>query len=523
MGLKNTMQTIKELMENKQDFPLMSSTLKILNEKESVEATVSELTDTILQDFALTNKLLKMVNSVYFIKTHYAGKVNTISRAIYVLGLDHVRNAAISLMIFDNIENADMARELKNALVMRFICGSIARELGRTIGTKEKEEAFLCAMYHNLGQLINIYYIPDEFAKIQNMIKNKQISEKEAVEKVLGISYEQIGINIAKEWRMSPQILYSMKTLPETVIAKPTEHMEEMRALANFSNEICSTINITTQLKVDNWKKEIDSMLKRYGGCFDLTEEKINNILRVSLEEYNHYATDYKLENLAFIEKLTGVVNLTGQEKKQGKKVANKKDLEENKPVSKTGRKEEDKDERPKTPEDIFTRGIQDIASSIMDDSVHLNDVLRMILEVMFMAMDFSKIIIMVMNRKTQVFEGRFGFGDNINAFLEIFQAPYDQYSNDIFSMVINHGTEILINDTKDPDVLSLIPKWFLEHVKAEAFILMPIIINNMPVAIIYADKPRSGELSINPRYIRYLRTLRNQAIMAIKQKKKNY
>lgn len=517
-ALQNTLQKIKDQMEDKQDFPLMSNTLKMLNKKASLDVTVSELTDMILHDFALTNKLLRMVNSVHFIKTHYSGKVNTISRAIYILGLDHVRNAAISLMLFDNIQTKDMANELKEALIVRFISGTTARQMGQLMGSNDTEEAFLCAMYHNLGQLLTIYYLPEEYGKIKAFVRDKKISEKEATKHILGISYENLGITIAKQWKMSSQIVYSMKSIPGSVLPKPGDHMEQMRTFANFSADLCRLISKTSTPQV--WNKAVDLLINRYKNCFTLSGDKVNELIKVSIAEFHNYAHDYEIGKFPFIEKMSTLVtypkNHTSESVKEPTSLESTA-LPVNEDINAFSM--DAIEDSGKSPDDIFSRGIQDIASTLLDDKLKLNDVIRMILEVMYSAMDFSKVVIMIMNKKSQTLEGRFGYGDSINDFLPKFKAEYDKNSDDVFNMAINHGQELLINDIKNPQIFPYLPKWFLENIECGSFILMPIIINNSPVAIIYADKPQSGNLAINPRYIRYLRTLRNQAIMAIKQK----
>ena len=49
-------------------------------------------------------------------------------------------------------------------------------------------------------------------------------------------------------------------------------------------------------------------------------------------------------------------------------------------------------------------------------------------------------------------------------------------------------------------------------------FVLFPLTIKARPVAMIYADKDRPGELRISEQELAMLRTLRNQAVLAIKQ-----
>ena len=52
----------------------------------------------------------------------------------------------------------------------------------------------------------------------------------------------------------------------------------------------------------------------------------------------------------------------------------------------------------------------------------------------------------------------------------------------------------------------------------AHSFVLFPLNIKGSPVALIYADRDEPGGIEIPEKELSLLRTLRNQAILAIKQ-----
>jgi len=69
-----------------------------------------------------------------------------------------------------------------------------------------------------------------------------------------------------------------------------------------------------------------------------------------------------------------------------------------------------------------------------------------------------------------------------------------------------------------DPKIAARVPAWYRRSVAARTFVLFPLTIKGRPVAMIYADKDRAGELRISEQELAMLRTLRNQAVLAIKQ-----
>ena len=91
-------------------------------------------------------------------------------------------------------------------------------------------------------------------------------------------------------------------------------------------------------------------------------------------------------------------------------------------------------------------------------------------------------------------------------------------FTPDIFHAALSKGVDILISDTNDPKITARIPTWFRKGVNAGTFVIFPLTIKSNPVALIYADADRAGEIVIPEKELSLLRTLRNQAVLAIKQ-----
>ena len=91
-------------------------------------------------------------------------------------------------------------------------------------------------------------------------------------------------------------------------------------------------------------------------------------------------------------------------------------------------------------------------------------------------------------------------------------------FTPDIFHAATSKGVDLLISDINDPKIAGRIPDWYRKAVPANSFVLFPLNIKGNPVALIYADRDEPGGISIPEKELQLLRTLRNQAILAIKQ-----
>ncbi|KJU82047.1 signal transduction protein, partial [Candidatus Magnetobacterium bavaricum] len=181
---------IVEGMRTKGEFPTMGRTVALVNThtKSGSKASIDELTNTILDDITLTNKLLRLVNSAAYIKYNRGGKINTISRTIQLLGFSHVRDVALSLVLFETIKDSSFALDLRESVLTSFLSGVIAKKMGSRLGVSDLEEVFICSMYHTLGRLLVVFYLPDEYKKIKDFAKLNKISENETALTVLNVA-----------------------------------------------------------------------------------------------------------------------------------------------------------------------------------------------------------------------------------------------------------------------------------------------------------------------------------------------
>jgi HD-like signal output (HDOD) protein len=197
---QNALDILLRRMQAGSDFPALSEAIGAINRIASSEKEgVNELSNNILKDFALTNKLLKVANVAFYNQVG-GGAISTISRAVVILGFDAVRSIALSLILLDNLEHKEHAQLLKEEFVKVLYAGMLAREMGNKAHVKDVEEAFIGAMLHNLGRMLAMFYFPEETATIRQRVEAEDLSDARASFEVLGISFENLGMGIARSW-----------------------------------------------------------------------------------------------------------------------------------------------------------------------------------------------------------------------------------------------------------------------------------------------------------------------------------
>ncbi len=162
--------------------------------------------------------------------------------------------------------------------------------------------------------------------------------------------------------------------------------------------------------------------------------------------------------------------------------------------------------------------GIQDITNAMVED-FKLSDVLRMILEAMFRALEFHRIVFCMRDAKTDTLTGRFGLGSGVEGVVKAFCVPMQTSGTpDLFATICSKGADTLISDASDPRIAERLPAWYHKSYHAPTFLILPLLLKGKPFGLIYADKADKGSLAVDEKELSLLRTLRNQAVMAFKQ-----
>jgi hypothetical protein len=168
-------------------------------------------------------------------------------------------------------------------------------------------------------------------------------------------------------------------------------------------------------------------------------------------------------------------------------------------------------------PEATLSNGIQDMTNTLVGE-YKLNDVLQMVLETIYRGLGFKHVIIFSRDVKQSMMVARFGFGENVSAMLPLFSFPL-AFEADVFHLALQKELDIVNEVVGAPNIATKIPAWHSKAVDARYFLLLPVVVNKIAVGLIYADMQDAKTLQITPKQLSMLRTLRNQAVLAIKQK----
>jgi len=520
---QSTLDFLLRRMRHKSDFPALSDSVSSINKlTDSDKESITKLSDTILKDFSLTNKILRLVNSAFY-RQAGGGSISTVSRAVIVLGFDAIRNIAVTVLLFEHLQNKGNANLLKEAFLRANLSGLLARDISKTLLPRDAEEAFICALFQGLGRLLAQYYFPEEIEEVRKLMQQGNLVEEAAVRQVLGISFEELGIGIARTWGFPATIINSMRRIPPGTVAKPNTREESLRVAAGMSNELCGVIaDAAPEERAKSMKKITD----RYSRSLPIGGEQLQQTLKNAFTELTQVAAILRvnLKQSAFARQLQAVSGEKGAAERAEIEAADGYDSDIASTVlsdTLIGGDHEAGEEAvaAATPEDahaILAAGIQDISNSLVEN-FSLHDVLQITLETMYRSMGFKRVMFCLRDPRAGQMSGRFGFGPSTSEIVPNFRFPLG-IAPDVFRVATTKGVDIIIENINDEKIKDRIPAWYRKHVPAETFVLFPLMLKGAPVGLIYCDKDKAGEIVIPAKELSLLKTLRNQALLAIKQ-----
>jgi len=227
-------QLIQKYIER---MPSLSTTVtKVLEVCNRPDTSANDLNRVIALDPVLTGQVLKLINSAYY---SLPNQINTLTRAIIMLGINTVKNLALSTAVLGSMTREDSFRSLSmDAFWTHSLCvGVMAKTIAglRGIPGTVQEEFFVAGLLHDLGKIPLNNCFAEEYRQALELAWLEQGPLPRAEETLLGFSHGLAGGMIAEKWQLNRSLAEVLRFhhIPEKASA---EHllMVTVVSLANI-------------------------------------------------------------------------------------------------------------------------------------------------------------------------------------------------------------------------------------------------------------------------------------------------
>ena len=214
--------------------------LQLIRACGSEKTDTDEVTQIICRDTGLTAKLLTIIASPH---VNLAKQVTTIKSAVVYLGLDTVRNIAISssAMQFFKFSKGTENFDINRFWYHSYKCAVLAQRIAIEENQVNADQYFLAGLLHDIGSLVLMETFPEEYKTIAARV-SKGENEFEAQADVFQADGPKVSAWLFNQWHLNPILADAVQFLSRPIdgISKELSHVKVL-FLANLMAEPQST------------------------------------------------------------------------------------------------------------------------------------------------------------------------------------------------------------------------------------------------------------------------------------------
>jgi putative nucleotidyltransferase with HDIG domain len=194
-------ERIDEYIRNMPSLP--TTVAKVLEVCNNPQTSPADLNHVISLDPVLVGRVLKLINSAYY---GLGQQVTNLVRAIIMLGINTVKNLALSTAVMGNLSSKKDLQGLNMEGFWRHsLCVGVAAKIlakRRGVDAKQMEEYFTAGLLHDIGKIPLNAVLSKEYMLTVSVADRERISLFRAEEKNLGMTHNAAGALIVKAWRL---------------------------------------------------------------------------------------------------------------------------------------------------------------------------------------------------------------------------------------------------------------------------------------------------------------------------------
>lgn len=214
MALKTESFLLRRYIEKAMvDLPAMPMVIvQVVQATDRDDVTTAEVEALLGKDPALATKVLKVVNSAYF---GLPRQITSISHAVAILGLQQVRNLALSLGVLNALSSSNPRVQDMQKLFWQqsFGAGYCAEALARRKGLSKKdiEIVFVGGLLRDIGRLFLLTLFNLPYQQVMKESCNRTLPLKLVEQKVLGTTHAELGAELAERWNFPPDLIQCIR------------------------------------------------------------------------------------------------------------------------------------------------------------------------------------------------------------------------------------------------------------------------------------------------------------------------
>lgn len=438
------------------------------------------MTKTVLSDPTLTQRVLRLANSAMY--AAFGQGINTVSKAVIVLGTETIGHLALGLKLVDGLSAASNSTgHTRSEMEKAVLAGQIARQVASSSTRRDTEEVVVCSILHSLGRLMVSFYLPEEWAEVQKFASEHDVDEDDAARHVLGLGLDEIGRSIGKRWGFPAPLIESLKNIPPRAegenVDGPLEHTDWLAAVSTMSSRCASVLceqNAATGENLTQIAETYAEMLGLDSSAVLFAVDTAQQVLAEARPPATKQSEDMVVERIV-----------------SGK---------------------------PADSINILKRGVADLHNQGISAST--GQLMTIALETVYQGLGLNRALAFLRNHEEGKYTARMGFGEGTQELLPrlLFK---DAYEPDVFHAALANDKMIFVEDARASGFLNKLPRWWRDNLPtSRSFVVLPLMLHFHPIGFLYGDWDEfSPDFKIMPNEVLLLDELRALMVKAVEHR----
>lgn len=402
------------------------------------------MTQTVLSDPVLTQKVLRLANSSMY--SAFGQHVNTISKAVLVLGTETIGHLALGLKLIEELSRSTPDTEAAHVEMEKAVlAGMVAQQLASDSRSRDPEEAVVCSILHSLGRMMLTFYMPERWLRMREAAGEGL--EESAAQEVLGLSLEEVGRSTAAHWGLPNNLVAGMRRMEPGERFEGFAHEDWLAALGSMSTQAADALWADDAAGA----AKVAALAESFSAMLGMSADGIlASIDKARLEA----ASDLTIAPLS-----------KPHEKRAQQAAATRKRIAGNK---------------------ILMSGVADMRDAGANATA--GQMISMALETMHKGLSFSRSFAFLRNRREGRYSARLGLGEEAKSLLPKL-AFDDTYEPNVFHAALASDRVIFIENARDSKFSTKLPAWWKGTLSdARCFVVIPLCAHGQPAGFIYGE-----------------------------------
>lgn len=518
--LDQALARLLDKLSRRPDFPSLGDALGgVRRVARSEKARLQNLSEALLKDVGLAHRVMRLANAAHY-RSAGGGQITTLSRAIAVMGFTEIGQLAVASRLIDQIRDKRHGMALREEFLRALLAGTLAHALHPA----DEEEAYLVALFQNLGRLVLYLHEPDEAlaarATVARSLWPRREAEDLATRRQVGVGSARLGLAVAERWGWPETLRRALRPDP-LPRHRPTQRSEQLRVIACLANDL-SDLLIYADPRC--WDAACDQLQAQCGEAAGHDARSMRAAMARARNQLEALAEllELPLSQLAAWQGAPELVQQSapeaaGHPPAGGETAAATQAPDEAGPT--------DVVPGPAAPAPAvgqatrhltLSDGVQDVVQALADDQP-AEQIQAMVVETLLRGLGAQRAVLCLRRGSQGDLVGEVGLGHAVPSQHQHFLVP-PRDPHDLFSLLCAKGADTLISDADDPAIAARLPRWWRVHARARSFLVLPMMQGREPVGMLYCDAPQPGGLVLDEAAMKLARTLRSQALIAWRQ-----